>query len=103
MGFLSITMRTVQVIGKIPVEMKKKETGAWDMLSLSSHKFYGPKGIGALYLREGTEIDNYMHGGGQERKKRSRNPENMLYSIVGLGQSSLQQQILRSTMKGQEK
>ncbi|AKB54601.1 MULTISPECIES: cysteine desulfurase NifS [Methanosarcina] len=74
----------VQVIGKIPLEMKKKEKNV-DMLSLSSHKFYGPKGIGALYLREGTEIDNYMHGGGQERKKRA-GTENVA-GIVGLGKA----------------
>ncbi len=74
----------VQVIGKIPVEMKKKDRSV-DMLSLSSHKFYGPKGIGALYLREGTEIDNYMHGGGQERKKRA-GTENVA-GIVGLGKA----------------
>lgn len=74
----------VQVIGKIPLEMKKKDRDI-DMLSLSSHKFYGPKGIGALYIREGTEIDNYMHGGDQERKKRA-GTENVA-GIVGLGKA----------------
>jgi len=74
----------VQIIGKIPFEMKKKDRNV-DMLSLSAHKFYGPKGIGALYLREGTEIDNYMHGGGQERKKRA-GTENVA-GIVGLGKA----------------
>ena len=74
----------VQVIGKIPLEMKKKGRDV-DMLSLSSHKFYGPKGIGALYIREGTEIDNYMHGGDQERKKRA-GTENVA-GIVGLGKA----------------
>ncbi|MGB9940600.1 cysteine desulfurase NifS [Methanosarcina sp.] len=74
----------VQVIGKIPLEMKKKDRDV-DMLSLSAHKFYGPKGIGALYLREGTEIDNYMHGGGQERKKRA-GTENVA-GIVGMGKA----------------
>jgi len=74
----------VQVIGKIPLEMKKKDRNV-DMLSLSSHKFYGPKGIGALYLRKGTEIDNYMHGGGQERKKRA-GTENVA-GIMGLGKA----------------
>ena len=74
----------VQVIGKIPLEMNRKERNV-DMLSLSSHKFYGPKGIGAFYLREGMEIDNYMHGGGQERKKRA-GTENVA-GIVGLGKA----------------
>lgn len=74
----------VQIIGKIPLEMGKKDRNV-DMLSLSSHKFYGPKGIGALYLREGTEIDNYMHGGGQERKKRA-GTENVA-GIVGMGKA----------------
>jgi cysteine desulfurase len=74
----------VQVIGKIPLEMKKKDRNV-DILSLSAHKFYGPKGIGALYLRKGTEIDNYMHGGGQERKKRA-GTENVA-GIVGLGKA----------------
>ncbi|AKB50787.1 Cysteine desulfurase [Methanosarcina barkeri str. Wiesmoor] len=74
----------VQVIGKIPLEMEKKEKNV-DMLALSSHKFYGPKGIGALYLREGIEIDNYMHGGSQERKKRA-GTENVA-GIVGLGKA----------------
>lgn len=74
----------VQVIGKIPLEMKKKDRNI-DILSLSSHKFYGPKGVGALYIREGTEIDNYMHGGGQEQKRRA-GTENVA-GIVGLGKA----------------
>jgi cysteine desulfurase len=74
----------VQVIGKIPLEMNRKERNV-DMLSLSSHKFYGPKGIGALYLSEKTEIDSYMHGGSQESKKRA-GTENVA-GIVGLGKA----------------
>jgi cysteine desulfurase len=74
----------VQVIGTVPLEMKHRHRDV-DMLSLSSHKFYGPKGIGALYLKEGTEIDNYMHGGGQERGKRA-GTENVA-GIVGMGKA----------------
>ena len=74
----------VQVIGTVPLEMKNKHRNM-DMLSLSSHKFYGPKGIGALYLREGTEIDNHIHGGGQERGKRA-GTENVA-GIVGMGKA----------------
>ena len=74
----------VQVIGTVPLEMKHKHRNV-DMLSLSSHKFYGPKGIGALYLREGTEIDNHIHGGGQERGKRA-GTENVA-GIVGMGKA----------------
>ncbi len=74
----------VQVIGTVPLEMKHKHKNV-DLLSLSSHKFYGPKGIGALYLREGTEIDNHIHGGGQERGKRA-GTENVA-GIVGMGKA----------------
>ena len=74
----------VQVIGKIPLEMKKKDSNV-DMLSLSSHKFYGPNGVGALYIREWREIDYYMHGCGQEHKRRA-GTENVA-GIVGLGKA----------------
>lgn len=57
----------VQAIGNIPLDLNGKDKNV-DMLSLSSHKFYGPKGIGALYIREGTEVDNYMHGGAHRRE-----------------------------------
>jgi cysteine desulfurase len=72
----------VQAIGAVPFDMKQQHKNV-DMLSLSSHKFYGPKGIGAFYLKEGTQIDNYMHGGGQERGKRA-GTENVA-GIVGMG------------------
>jgi cysteine desulfurase len=74
----------VQVIGAIPLDMKQQHKDI-DMLSLSSHKFYGPKGIGAFYLKEGVKIDNYMHGGGQERGKRA-GTENVA-GIVGMGKA----------------
>ncbi len=58
---------TVQSVGKTLV--KPKELGI-DMLTVSAHKIYGPKGTGILYLNENVKIDKYMHGGGQERNMR---------------------------------
>jgi cysteine desulfurase len=74
----------VQAIGAVPLDMKQRHKDV-DMLSLSSHKFYGPKGVGALFLREGTQIDNFIHGGGQERGKRA-GTENVA-GIVGMGKA----------------
>ena len=58
----------VQAVGAIPVDVD-----AWnvDMLSLSGHKFHGPKGVGALYIRTGTKVDIFLHGGAQERGRRA--------------------------------
>ncbi len=58
----------VQAVGAIPVDVN-----AWnvDMLSLSGHKFHGPKGVGALYIRTGTKVDQFLHGGAQERGRRA--------------------------------
>lgn len=58
----------VQAVGHIPVDVK--ELGV-DLLSLSSHKFHGPRGIGALYIKKGTPILTFIHGGGQEKNRRS--------------------------------
>jgi len=57
----------VQTLGKIPVNVRELDV---DLMTLSAHKLYGPKGIGALYVRRGTEIEPILYGGGQERGKR---------------------------------
>ena len=58
----------VQAAGNIPIDVK--DLGV-DLLSVSGHKFYGPKGIGMLYIRKGVKIENFVHGGHQERNKRA--------------------------------
>jgi cysteine desulfurase len=72
----------VQAIGNVEINVKEMNI---DMLSMSGHKFYGPKGIGVLYIKKGIRIDNLIHGGGQERKRRA-GTEN-LPGIVGLGKA----------------
>lgn len=74
----------VQAIGNFSLDLKGKDRDV-NMLSLSAHKFYGPKGIGALYIREGTEIDSYIHGGAQEKGKRA-GTENVA-GIAGMGKA----------------
>lgn len=58
----------VQAVGHVPIDVQKQNI---DMLSLSAHKFHGPKGIGALYIRKGVHIETFMEGGAQERGKRA--------------------------------
>jgi cysteine desulfurase len=72
----------VQSAGKVPLNVKEMNV---DLLSISAHKFHGPKGIGALYIRGGISIDPILHGGGQERDMRS-GTENVA-SIAGLGKA----------------
>jgi len=72
----------VQAIGNIPIDVKDMNI---DMLSLSGHKFYGPKGVGVLYIRDGVRISPMLHGGAQERGKRA-STENVA-GIVGLGKA----------------
>lgn len=72
----------VQTVGHIPVNVE--ELGV-DMLSISAHKFYGPKGVGALYVRRGIKLDQLIHGGGQERGRRA-GTENVA-AIVGMARA----------------
>ena len=70
----------VQAVGHIPIDVT---TNNIDLLSLSGHKLYGPKGVGALYIKKGTRIQSFIHGGAQEKKRRA-GTENVP-GIVGLG------------------
>lgn len=80
----TIVMHTdaVQAVGHIPVDVK--DLGV-DMLSMSAHKFYGPRGVGAMYIKRGTPFEPLIMGGGQERQRRS-GTENVP-GIVGLSKA----------------
>lgn len=73
----------VQTVGHIPVNVNELRV---DLLSMSAHKLYGPKGVGALYIRKGTKLVSHMHGGGQERERRA-STENVP-GIVGFGRAA---------------
>ena len=73
----------VQSVGKIPTDVNKLGV---DLLSLSAHKLYGPKGVGALYIRNGTRLESIIQGGGHERGLRS-GTENIA-GIVGLARAA---------------
>lgn len=73
-----------QAIAKVPVDIN--ELGV-DMLTMSAHKIYGPKGVGIMYLRKGIEIDHLIHGGSQENGLRA-GTENVI-GIVGLGKAAV--------------
>lgn len=72
----------VQSVGKIPVDVTELNV---DLLSISSHKIYGPKGVGALYIKKGTRLEPILYGGGQE-KDLNPGTENIT-GIVGLGEA----------------
>ena len=82
----------VQGLGNVDIDVK--DMGV-DMMSMSSHKIYGPKGSGALYIRKGVVIDNYLHGGAQENRKRA-GTEN-LTGIVGFGKAA---ELAKANFKG---
>jgi len=72
----------VQTVGHIPVDVDKLKV---DLLAISAHKLYGPKGVGALYIRRGTKIVPFLYGGEQENKRRA-STENVP-GIVGFGEA----------------
>lgn len=73
----------VQAVGSYPIDVKEQQI---DLLSLSGHKFHGPKGIGVLYIRRGVKLEALQHGGGHERNMRA-GTENVP-GIVGLGKAA---------------
>jgi cysteine desulfurase len=87
----------VQTTGHIAVDVGALNV---DLLSMSAHKLYGPKGVGALYVRKGTKLTPFMHGGGQERGRRA-STENVP-AIVGFGKAAeIAQTELKEEAEGQ--
>lgn len=72
----------VQALGAVQIDVKDLDV---DMMSFSAHKLHGPKGIGALYMKKGVRIDNFMHGGAQENKKRAGTES--LHNIAGFAKA----------------
>ncbi len=85
----------VQTLGHIPADVEQLNV---DLLSLSAHKFYGPKGVGALYIRKGTRLETFMRGGDQERGKRASTHN--VSGIVGLAKAV---QLCRKNMESEAK
>lgn len=81
----------VQAIGNVKIDVEKMRI---DMLSLSSHKINGPKGVGALYIKNGIEVEKFINGGHQEKDRRA-GTENVA-GIVGLGKAA---EIVRKNME----
>jgi len=93
----------VQAVGQIPIDVKALDV---DLLSMSAHKLHGPKGVGALYIKEGIKLQPFQHGGAQERGRRA-GTENVP-AIVGLGKAAelamrrlLDEQALKSVAEQQ--
>jgi cysteine desulfurase len=86
---------TVQTVGHIPINVDQLNV---DLLSLSAHKFYGPKGVGALYIRKGTRLETFMRGGDQERGRRASTHN--VSGIVGLAKAV---QLCRKNMESETK
>jgi cysteine desulfurase len=86
-----------QSFGKIPIDVKKLNI---DLLSISSHKMYGPKGVGGLYIKKGTKIEPLLHGGGHEFRKRSSTVN--IAGIVGFAEATrIQEKEMASDAKKQ--
>lgn len=83
MNHIHLHTDAVQAVGKIPVDVEQLGV---DLLSISAHKFHGPKGIGALYIRRGTRLGKLLHGGQHERDRRA-GTENVP-GIVGFGKAA---------------
>ena len=83
----------VQTVGHMPVNVDELNV---DLLSLSAHKFYGPKGAGALYIRKGTRIESFLKGGDQEKGRRASTHNTT--GIVGLGKAI---EICKEKMQGE--
>ncbi len=73
----------VQTVGRLPIDVQKMNV---DLLSSSAHKLNGPKGVGFLYIRKGTRIAQFMHGGGQEKNRRASTQN--VPGIVGFGKAA---------------
>ena len=86
-----------QSFGKIPIDVKKINI---NLLSISSHKMYGPKGVGGLYIKKGTKIEPLLHGGGHEFRKRSSTVN--VAGIVGFAEATrIQKKEMASDAKNQ--
>lgn len=79
---IPLLVDAVQAVGHVPVNVDDLRA---DLLSLSAHKFYGPKGIGALYVRKGTKISRYLMGGDQEQGRRASTQN--VAGAIGLGKA----------------